>query len=136
MWQNRAKNIKQATYALQTTYPDNPCFECGAPSDYHHHVVPRSVGGTKTVPLCARCHGKIHNIPFYMHHSTRIKAGLAKAREEGRIGGRQPVISMSLIKQMYYAIGSGMSKAEACRHFQVKRTTLYDALKRYTELFA
>lgn len=36
------------------------CFECGEPSRHEHHVVPRKLGGTKTVPLCRRCHAKAH----------------------------------------------------------------------------
>lgn len=41
--------------------PDrSPCFDCGAPSVHDHHVVPRSLGGTATVPLCGQCHGKAH----------------------------------------------------------------------------
>ena len=38
------------------------CFECGGHSDHDHHVVPQSIGGTATVPLCASCHGKIHGL--------------------------------------------------------------------------
>ena len=37
------------------------CFECGAPAAHHHHVVPRVLGGTRTVPLCTVCHGKVHD---------------------------------------------------------------------------
>jgi len=37
------------------------CFECGEPAVLEHHVVPFSVGGTKTVPLCAVCHKKVHS---------------------------------------------------------------------------
>jgi hypothetical protein len=37
------------------------CFECESEEDIHmHHVIPRSLGGTKTVPLCNTCHAKIH----------------------------------------------------------------------------
>lgn len=36
------------------------CFECGAPAQHDHHVVPRSLGGTRTVPLCRICHGRAH----------------------------------------------------------------------------
>ena len=37
------------------------CFECGSCKNiHHHHVVPRSRGGSATVPLCGRCHGKAH----------------------------------------------------------------------------
>lgn len=37
------------------------CFECGASADEYHHVVPQSVGGTKTVPLCGKCHCLVHD---------------------------------------------------------------------------
>ena len=38
------------------------CFECGSPESIHrHHVVPKSLGGRKTVPLCYLCHAKVHN---------------------------------------------------------------------------
>ena len=37
------------------------CFECGTigPVDLHH-VVPKSKGGTKMIPLCLSCHTKVH----------------------------------------------------------------------------
>ena len=37
------------------------CFECGSTENLHmHHVVPRSRGGTKTIPLCERHHAAVH----------------------------------------------------------------------------
>jgi 5-methylcytosine-specific restriction endonuclease McrA len=36
------------------------CFECGEDAEQTHHVVPMSQGGTKTVPLCKRCHTLAH----------------------------------------------------------------------------
>lgn len=36
------------------------CFECGEDAEQTHHVVPLSQGGTKTVPLCKRCHTLAH----------------------------------------------------------------------------
>ena len=37
------------------------CWECDDIGEIHdHHVVPRSKGGTKTVPLCLKCHSKVH----------------------------------------------------------------------------
>lgn len=38
------------------------CFECGEPATENHHVVPRSKGGGKTIPLCLDCHNKIHGV--------------------------------------------------------------------------
>jgi len=37
------------------------CFNCGMKAEHNHHVVPRSKGGIKTVPLCNSCHSKVHN---------------------------------------------------------------------------
>ncbi len=36
------------------------CFECGAPAYADHFVVPRSMGGTKSIPLCYACYEKVH----------------------------------------------------------------------------
>ncbi|MBE6188769.1 MAG: HNH endonuclease [Rikenellaceae bacterium] len=48
---------------LATTQIDpNICFECGAPAVKEHYVVPRSLGGTKRVPLCWNCYNKVHSI--------------------------------------------------------------------------
>ena len=37
------------------------CFECSAPATLRHHVVPHSLGGKNTVPLCDACHKKVHS---------------------------------------------------------------------------
>ena len=48
---------------IEVTYIDpNVCFECGAPATERHHIVPASLGGTKTVTLCGICHAKIHDV--------------------------------------------------------------------------
>lgn len=37
------------------------CWECGTVGEvHHHHPVPKSRGGTRTIPLCLLCHGKAH----------------------------------------------------------------------------
>lgn len=38
------------------------CFECDRPAQHHHHVVPRSKGGKRTLPLCRDCHALAHGI--------------------------------------------------------------------------
>ena len=58
----------------------------------------------------------------------RIMAGLNAARKRGKIGGRPRAISDEKIQAISEAISSGTSKAAICRNFNVKRTTLYDAL--------
>lgn len=59
-----------------------PCFECGNPSDHNHHVIPKVYGGTKTIPLCERCHGKVHDRRF-TNHREMTRKGLEKAKSRG-----------------------------------------------------
>ena len=55
------------------------CFECGKLASENHHVVPKSRGGTKTIPLCAECHGLVHNIKRSPDLSALIKEGLKRS---------------------------------------------------------
>lgn len=61
------------------------CFECGSTENIeNHHVVPRSKGGKKTIPLCARCHDKVHNRYRSKITSSQLtKEGLKKAKKRG-----------------------------------------------------
>lgn len=62
----------------------NQCFECGSTTDLHnHHVVPRTLGGTKTITLCGRCHGLVHSRDM-THHATLTKKALEDKRAQGR----------------------------------------------------
>ena len=63
----------------------------------------------------------------------RINAGLEAAKKRGRRGGRPNAISDEKLAVITEALNSGVSKASICRTFGVKRTTLYDALKRITQ---
>lgn len=64
------------------------CFECSNIENLHnHHVVPRVLGGTKTIKLCNGCHGKIHNLDF-TNHGSLIKLALKRKKKEGVILGR------------------------------------------------
>jgi hypothetical protein len=64
------------------------CFECGLDGDLHyHHVIPETLGGTKTIPLCLICHGKVHNKKF-VNHKELQRIGIERAKKEGRFLGR------------------------------------------------
>lgn len=65
------------------------CFECGSTENIeNHHVVPRSKGGKKTIPLCARCHDKVHDRYRSKITSSQLtKEGLKKAKKRGVILG-------------------------------------------------
>lgn len=65
------------------------CFECGENKDIHyHHVIPEAKGGTKTLPLCIICHGKVHNRDF-MKIKELQRVGIEKAKLKGLFKGRK-----------------------------------------------
>jgi len=72
------------------------CFECKKPATHHHHVVPESLGGTRTVPLCDYCHPKAHGEKGYWPTSQLIKAKLQERKAQGyRVGGHLPYGKMA-----------------------------------------
>ena len=69
------------------------CFECEKTEDqieiHDHHVVPRSKGGTKTIPLCYVCHAIVHNKKS-VSISELTKTALKKKRKNGYRTGTIP----------------------------------------------
>lgn len=65
------------------------CFECGNSATENHHVVPKSKGGNKTIPLCGVCHSKIHSLGKRRDDiRTLTKDALAHKKSKGeRTGG-------------------------------------------------
>lgn len=59
------------------------CFECGAPKKDMHHIIPKSKGGKKTIPLCAKCHGQVHDKDFVRHRQLQ-KEGIERAKKLGK----------------------------------------------------
>lgn len=65
------------------------CFECGAHALHQHHVIPRSLGGTQTVPLCEACHGKVHGKD--LHISALTRAAQTRKRAHSEYVGGEPM---------------------------------------------
>lgn len=65
------------------------CFECNATADHMHHVVPRVLGGTRTIPLCESCHGKVHSREMTGHRRL-TKAAMAVKKGKGERVGAIP----------------------------------------------
>jgi hypothetical protein len=66
------------------------CFECDVQADHAHHVVPKSLGGTKTVNLCAPCHSKVHS-PHLLKTSALTKKAMDERKALGMYcGGNVP----------------------------------------------
>ena len=62
------------------------CFECERPAVYNHHVVPKSLGGLATLPLCEFCHSKVHENKGL----TDVRFIAKKKREMGIAFGNVP----------------------------------------------
>jgi hypothetical protein len=104
------------------------CFECGGVANHDHHVVPKSLGGTKTIPLCVECHSKVHGRA--LTHSSLVKAGIERAKAEGKkIGGSNKGRSIALTPaqvrkaRRMYSQGEGVSGI--ARVLGVSRPTIY-----------
>jgi hypothetical protein len=68
------------------------CWECGTVGEvHHHHPVPKSRGGTRTIPLCLLCHGKAHGRDGGMTTAALTKEALARRRARGQISGNAPL---------------------------------------------
>ena len=64
------------------------CYECGSKEDIQqHHVVAKSRGGTKTLPLCGYCHRVgAHGMKRHSgDHSRLTREGLARKKATGWI---------------------------------------------------
>lgn len=67
----------------------NFCVACGVKKNlHHHHLIPRSRGGSdeesNLITLCQRHHASLHQTRWNGSLSKLIKAGLLKAKKEGR----------------------------------------------------
>lgn len=68
------------------------CFNCNCNGELHdHHVVPRSLGGLATVPLCHVCHGKAHGRQHGFRDIAELtRAALAVLRSRGQVSNHAP----------------------------------------------
>ena len=57
-------------------------------------------------------------------------AGLAAAKRRGWKGGRPRQVDQEKLEAMIRALAAGATKASVCRTFNVRRSTLNDALAR------
>ena len=77
-----------------TSIHTNCCFDCNSTTNIvYHHVVPTSLGGKNTIPLCQPCHDKVHyiNKPRNISLSELTKKGIQRAKQRGvKIGTPNP----------------------------------------------
>jgi len=115
------------------------CFECGIEAEtQEHHVVPRSYGGTKTIPLCLACHGKAHSRKA-MSHPELTKRGQERLFAFG--GFQRVLLSLNEQEQGLFCnppsdgrwIGN-VAKQVALRNSDIPRRWAYKKLVRLREI--
>jgi DNA invertase Pin-like site-specific DNA recombinase len=93
------------------------CFECGDVATAEHHVVPQVKGGTKTVPLCDKCHSLVHDSDF-VSLSALSKEGKKRAR------------NTEIIAKVLELFEQGVSKKQIAKLVNINRNTVYSILER------
>lgn len=102
------------------------CFECDARAEHKHHVIPKSVGGKRTIPLCIRCHEKVHGMKLY--YRALHQRGIDRAKINRTIGAPRKLPYDKIIRKRK----SGMSLGALAEHFNCSRSAIIYALKRGT----
>jgi len=105
------------------------CFECGKPALHEHHVVPRSMGGTKTVWLCLPCHGKVHKKHFVKSVFLQ-RVGIEKAKALGKYKGRKIGTFKVKPHKIIELYNQGVSIQEIAEQFNLSKPTVYRCLQR------
>ena len=68
------------------TNPQCSLIGCFERATNKHHI---GGAGSPMIWVCRSCHGRIHGMEWHAGHSDLVKAGIAKARAEGRVGGNR-----------------------------------------------
>ena len=99
------------------------CFECGKIAECNHHVVPKSLGGKKTVSLCLVCHSKVHDRSFATHKSLQ-RIGIKKAQMKGKYKGRKAGSTVASPNRARQLRGRGLTDGEIAKLLGVTRRTV------------
>jgi len=108
---------------LLVSFDSAKCFECNSISNIvNHHVIPQSLGGKNTIPLCQPCHDKVHDVKLRnISLSNLTKRALQKAKQRGvKLGNPNFKLSVKLMND-------GASKAK--KEFRIKMSPITTYLK-------
>lgn len=115
------------------------CQYCGKPTIHIHHLIPIVQGGdnreSNLIPLCAECHGLIHNQHFSNDWKEAQRIGIEKAKAEGKYKGRQ---IKKIEKKIYFSLkrqynDKKITKTEFAELLRISRPTLNKVLNNEEE---
>jgi hypothetical protein len=70
------------------------CIECNKPAQEQHHVIPKSLGGNATVPLCNACHARVHGLRGSRRDQHRLLTRLGFIRKNEHIRSTTAAVAM------------------------------------------
>jgi hypothetical protein len=110
------------------------CFECGNEAKHKHHVIPKVLGGTKTIPLCEECHSKVHGADLTLENLRRIgtRKAIERFKQEGKKwgGGGWNKLDCSNYGEIKNLRTEGLSLRAIANKFKVTPQTIHNVLKR------
>ena len=112
------------------------CWECGDQGPIHnHHVVPKSLGGKRTIPLCLECHGKVHNADLLSMSELSVR-GRRRWIAAGRPAKRKPRDGQSKpfnVRDIYarWRSWKWLKASELAKEYGVTADTLRSAIAGY-----
>lgn len=110
------------------------CVACNQNNSLvHHHLMPRSIGGTddetNLITLCRDCHSRIHNRKQdWADSTTLIKKGIESRRLAGFKIGRPAKLNEIDIDKMKSMLNNGESKTSIAKFLKVSRTTIHSLI--------
>ena len=111
------------------------CCICGVTNNlHHHHIIPRSRGGTDDetnyLTLCGEHHGWIHSIRpnSWNNHPQLIKEGVARAREQGVRLGRPSNVTKNTPIEVKKLREKGMSIKNIAKELSIGIQTVYKVM--------
>jgi hypothetical protein len=113
------------------------CFECGGTKYIHqHHIIPKSIGGTKTIPLCITCHSRVHQKDFVKFQNLAKEGRKRYLENGGKLGRRtgsneniQSFLQKPKVKQIKSMLEQGYSIRLICSVLSVSTTTVIKVKK-------
>ena len=111
---------------------------------HHHHLIPRSKGGTddqtNLITLCGSCHAKIHNFSnkwaetrkgnwgWGADHKELQKNGIQNALARGVVFGKKPKVSKEQTQSMRDKREKGVLIRELMAEFNLSKASVYRLL--------
>jgi hypothetical protein len=113
------------------------CFECGKQAKHEHHVVPKTLGGTKTVPLCEECHSKVHNKDLSVSKLQKeaVKRTIELFKKEGKQwgGGGWNKTDPTIYPEVVNLRNDGIKLKDIAAKFGISIPTVWKILKFRTQ---